>query len=189
MCAELRTTFYPIAWDVSYAVLPEYRGKGYASEALTVFTGFLKQFSIPVAYLDISSLNPASEHVAAKAGYKKDADSSHIDPKHLEELDVLYNWVYKLHAMRDMYFNNGVNAFYEDRYAVAVSCFKKALAAPYEGGLNTDAQIYSNMGISSSHGGNYEDAYKYLKKAQQLGLYNDVISRELKWLKANAGIG
>lgn len=189
MCAEPRTTFYPIAWDVSYAVLPAYRGKGYAVEGLMAFTDFLKQFNIPVAYLDISSQNKASEHVAAKAGYKKNDFSSHVDLKHFEDLDVLYNWEYELISMRDMYFNKGVSAFNEDRYALAVDSFRKAVTEPYSGGPNTDALCYSNMGIASSHGGDYCNAYVYLKKAMQLGLCNDVITRELNWLKENKGIG
>ena len=52
----------------------------------------------------------------------------------------------------------------------------------------SDAQIYSNMGMAYSSMRQYQEAFKYLKKAQALGLTNPSIERELQWLRNNVGM-
>lgn len=185
---ELQRDHYGnVAWNISYAILSNYRNKGYATEALDSFTEEIKQYSIPTAFLDISTLNVESERVAEKAGYKKNHHVGHFDPLH-EELDMLFHWEIQLHSMRDVYFQMAINAFRQKNYREAEKIFEKALAEKYEGSPNTDALCYSNMGMACSSYGNYNKAFQCLKKAQSLGLNNPSIEKELLWLRNNKGI-
>ena len=176
-----------VAWNVSYAILPEYWNKGYATEALIAFTNEIKQYSIPKAFLDISTLNVNSEKVAQKTGFIQNSEVAHMDPEH-EELDMLFHWEKKLHSQRDFYFSQGISAFRQKQYRDAEQLFMRALGEEYEGSPNTDALCYSNMGMACSSYGNYEKAFQCLRKAQSLGLSNPSIERELLWLKTNKGL-
>ncbi|MCR4853324.1 MAG: GNAT family N-acetyltransferase [Prevotella sp.] len=172
-----------VAWNVSFAILPQYWNCGYASEALKSFTNEIKHYSIAKAFLDISELNTASEKVAQKAGYKRSNQAVHMDPNHME-LDVLFHWYMMLHSQREVFFSMGISAFRQKDYKGAENYFIKALEAEYEGGPNTDALCYSNMGMACSSYGNYDKAFKYLQKAKSLGLSNPSIEQELNWLKS-----
>ncbi len=176
-----------VAWNVSYAILPAYRNRGYATEALCSFTNEISKYSISSAFLDISVLNTYSEKVADNAGYVKNHRVGHIDPKH-EELDVLFHWEKKFHSQRDVYFQMGINAFRSKKYREAEKYFAQALEEEYNGNPNTDALCYSNMGMACSSYGNYNKAFQCLKKAQSLGLTNPSIERELRWLRDNVGL-
>lgn len=178
-----------ITWNTSYAILPEYRNQGYATEAVIGFTDYLMNFNISKTFLDISDDNIPSKKVAEKAGYKYNKDTAHFDPEHMD-LGLLFHWEKMLRSQRDNYFGMAVNAFRQKDYRGAESYFEKALQEPLAPGSPcSDAQIYSNMGIACSSYGNYRLAYTYLKKAQSLGLTNPSIERELNWLRTNKGIG
>ena len=176
-----------IAWNISYAIHPVFRNYGFATEALSAFTNYIKKYSICLAYLDISSSNVCSEAVARKAGYVKNQTTGYLDPEH-EELGFRFHWEIRLHSGRDLYFSMGVNAHQNKEYRKAESYFAQALNEEYEGNLNTDAMCYSNMGMACSSYGNYEKAFKCLKIAQSLGLTNPTIEKELLWLKNNVGL-
>lgn len=176
-----------VAWNIAYAFLPKFWNKGFATEALIAFTNDIKQYSIPKAFLDISTVNTSSERVAQKAGYIQNIQKAHMDPEH-EELDILFHWEKKLHSQRDFYFSHGISAFRQKHYKDAEQLFMRALDEEYEGSPNTDALCYSNMGMACSSYGNYEKALQCLKKAQSLGLTNPSIERELLWLRTNKGL-
>lgn len=177
-----------VCWNVSYAIMPKQRNMGYATEALLEYMKFLKQYSIPKAYLDISENNVASQKVAERVGFKLNPKSHHIDPKHLE-LGILWHWEYTMFSKRDVFFCEAISHYQMHDYRGAVVLFQQAIEQPYnEGALNTDALCYSNMGIAYSSCHEYVKAYECLNKALSLGLNNASIQRELSNLKA-IGIG
>ena len=58
-----RNTNQPM-WNVGYAILPNYRKRGFASDAVNGLTEFLLQnFSIQQVMLDISTDNAGSVHI------------------------------------------------------------------------------------------------------------------------------
>lgn len=88
-----------------------------------------------------------------------------------------------------MYFNQAVHYYRQKNYIGAINAFQQALNEPYQPGTPyTDAQIYSNMGMALSSVGQYREAFNALKKAQQLGLNNPSIEKELLWLHNNKGL-
>ena len=176
-----------ISWNTSYAIHPSYRRNGYATEALTGFTEFIKQYNIAKSFLDISDDNENSKKVAQKAGYKYNRDTAHVDPQHME-LSVLFHWELMLHSSRNQYFSMGCQAYKSKDYRSAEQFFQQALNEEYDDGPNTDALCYSNMGMACTSYGNYTKAFQCLKKAQSLGLTNASIERELNWLKVNKGL-
>ena len=83
--------------------------------------------------------------------------------------------------MRDQLCYKAVQ-IYKQNEAQAHSLFVQALQFPYENGSPwTDAQIYSNMGMSC--GDDYAKAYTYLQKAVSLGLTNPSIIKEINWIE------
>ena len=176
-----------LAWNVSYAIMPDYWNNGYATEALLAFTEEIKKYQIPNAFLDISSKNTTSERVARKAGYTKNTIWAHWDGERTY-LETLFHWEKKLRSKRDYYFSEAVNAYRRKEYREAEQLFMQALEEVYEGSPNTDALCYSNMGMACTSYGNYVKALNCLKKAQSLGLTNPSIEKELIWLKTHKGL-
>lgn len=177
------------SWNTSYAIHPEYRGCGYATEAVIAFTNHVKQYAINKSYLDISDENEPSKCVARKAGYVLNKDTAHVDQKHLELL-MLFHWEKQLHSQREILFNKATTAFRSKDYQMAENLYERALEYPYErGSAYTDAQCYSNIGMACSSYGNYTKAYQCLMKAKSMGLTNASIEKELAWLHNNKGIG
>lgn len=176
-----------ISWNSAYAIHPTYRRNGYATEALIGFTEHIKQYNIAKSFLDISDDNENSKKVAQKAGYKFNRNTAHFDPKH-EELSVLFHWEFMLHSNRNRLFSMGCQAYKSKDYRSAEQYFQQAINEDYDGGPNTDALCYSNMGMACTSYGNYTKAFQCLKKAKSLGLTNPSIERELNWLKVNKGL-
>lgn len=176
-----------VAWNIAYAFLPEYWNKGFATEALIAFSNDIKQYSIPKAFLDISTINSNSERVAQKAGFVQNTSMAHMDPEH-EELDILFHWEKSLHSLRDYYYSQGISSFKQKQFRDAEQFFMRALDEEYEGSPNTDALCFSNMGMACSSYGNYDKAFQCLRTAQSLGLNNPSIERELRWLRDNVGL-
>ena len=184
-----RNTNLPM-WNVGYAVLPSERRKGYASAAVTGLSNYLLQnYSFPQVMLDISMDNKASEKVAEKCGFKVPYPrAGYIDEQH-PEVGMRLRWFKQLAGQRTMYFNQAVHYYRQKNYVGAINAFRQALNEPYQPGTPyTDAQIYSNMGMSLSSVGQYREAFNALKKAQQLGLNNPSIEKELLWLRNNQGL-
>ena len=184
-----RNTNLPM-WNVGYAILPSERRKGFASAALTGLSNYLLQnYSFPQVMLDISMDNKASERVAEKCGFKVPYPrAGYIDEQH-PEVGMRFRWFKQLAGQRTMYFNQAVHYYRQKNYIGAINAFQQALNDPYQPGTPyTDAQIYSNMGMALSSVGQYREAFNALKKAQQLGLNNPSIEKELLWLHNNKGL-
>lgn len=184
-----RNTNMPM-WNVGYAMLPEYRGHGYASAAVNGLTNYLLQnYSFPHVMLDISIDNKASERVAEKCGFEVPYPrAGYIDELH-PEVGMRFRWFKQLVGQRTMYFNQAVHFYRQKNYTMAIANFRSALNEPYQPGTPyTDAQIYSNMGMALSSLHQYSEAFNALKKAQSLGLNNPSIEKELLWLRNNQGL-
>lgn len=184
-----RNTNLPM-WNVGYAVLPSERRKGYASAAVTGLSNYLLQnYSFPQVMLDISMDNKASEKVAEKCGFKVPYPrAGYIDEQH-PEVGMRFRWFKQLAGQRTIYFNQAVHYYRQKNYVGAINAFRLALNEPYQPDTPyTDAQIYSNMGMALSSVGQYREAFNALKKAQQLGLNNPSIEKELLWLRNNQGL-
>ncbi len=184
-----RNTNLPM-WNVGYAVLPSERRKGYASAAVTGLSNYLLQnYSFPQVMLDISMDNKASEKVAEKCGFKVPYPrAGYIDEQH-PEIGMRFRWFKQLAGQRTIYFNQAVHYYRQKNYVSAINAFRQALNEPYQPDTPyTDAQIYSNMGMALSSVGQYREAFNALKKAQQLGLNNSSIEKELLWLRNNQGL-
>ena len=184
-----RNTNLPM-WNVGYAILPSERRKGFASAALTGLSNYLLQnYSFPQVMLDISMDNKASERVAEKCGFKVPYPrAGYIDEQH-PEVGMRFRWFKQLAGQRTMYFNQAVHYYRQKNYIGAINAFQQALNEPSQPGTPyTDAQIYSNMGMALSSVGQYREAFNALKKAQQLGLNNPSIEKELLWLRNNKGL-
>ena len=177
-------------WNVGYAILPDYRNRGYASAALNGLTNFLLQnFSFPQVMLDISDDNTVSEAVAKKCGFTKPNDQTGYFDREHPEIGMRFRWFKQLAGQRTMYFNQAVHFYRQKAYQQSIQAFNQALKEPYQPGTPyTDAQIYSNLGMALSSVRQYREAFNALKKAQSLGLNNPSIEKELLWLRNNQGI-
>lgn len=177
-------------WNMSYAISPAYRRRGYAADAVQGLTNFLlHNFSIPQVMLDINEKNIASIAVARKCGFKKPTvNFGYIDFEH-PDMGMRMRWFKQLNDKRAMYFNQAAQAYRQKNYAEAIDYFNQALNESYQSGTPfTDAQIYANIGMAFSSIKQYATALNYLKKAKSLGLNNPSIERELQWLRNNVGI-
>lgn len=180
-----------IFWNVGYAIAPQYRRRGYATNALNGLTEYLlNNFSIQKVSLDISEENNLSKKVAEKCGFRIPAGPrmGYYDVNHME-LGMRFKWVKSLSGKRVELFNKAASLFRMKNYAASISYYKLALNEAYVPGTPfTDAQIYSNMGIAYSASRQYQEAFRLLKKAKSMGLNNAVIEKELKWLRDNVGL-
>lgn len=184
-----RNTNLPM-WNVGYAILPEYRRRGYASAAVNGLTNYLLQnYSFPQVMLDISMDNHKSESVARKCGFEVPYPrAGYLDEQH-PEIGMRLRWYKQLAGQRTMFFNQAVHCYRQKNYAGAIQNFQQALNEPYQPGTPyTDAQIYSNLGMALSSVHLYREAFDALKKAQSLGLNNPSIEKELLWLRNNKGL-
>lgn len=177
-------------WNVGYAIHPSYRRSGFASDALNTLSSFLlSNYAFPNVVLDISTDNEVSEKVAQKCGFEKINNGIALYDFKNPDVGIRFKWERKLSGKRSLYFNQAAQLFRTRSYKDSINIYKKALSEPYnEGSPYTDAQIYSNIGMAYSALKNYTDALYYLKKARNLGLTNNVIERELKWLKDTFGL-
>lgn len=175
--------------DIGYAISPEHRNKGFASEALRGITDFiLGNTNIQRVTLDISDENVGSIEVAKKCGFIKELSNrmAFIDPNHLE-LGPRSKWVKVASEDRRSVFQKAVNAFRVKDWPHTIFLFKKALEYDEIPGFS-DALCYSNMDMAYSSNRQYQEAFRCLQKAQSLGLYNSSIDRELQWLKNHVGL-
>ena len=181
------------AWNIGFAILPLYRGNGYAKEAVNAIASILSSFPIKTMELDISTDNKAAEAVAKACGcvqFKSPTGGilGFKDPQH-PELGIRTCWVrsVKTSGKRDEYGNEAIEAHKDKDYRSAITYYKEALNEPYPtGSLFTDAQIYSNMAMAYSSLRRFAKAYLLLKKAWEMGCQNESVKRELQWMRDNA---
>lgn len=74
---------------------------------------------------------------------------------------------------RNKEFSNGVSAYQEKHFDMAITYFKMALRAPFDGGPNTDNLILNNIGTCYSVNNMHNEAIHYYKQAIENGLDND----------------
>lgn len=182
-----------IAWNIGYAVAPLHRGQGYATGALNALSEYLlRSFSILTLSLDICMSNKVSQRVAEKCGYQIPVEPGkrigYIDPEHME-MGMRLKWFRSMSDKRATLFKRAIESAHVKDFHTAIKYYKAALDEMYQNGSPfTDAQIYSNLGMSYSSIGQYNEAFRCLKKAQALGLNNPSIESELLWLRNNAGL-
>lgn len=180
-----------LMWNVGYAVLPEFRNLGYASNALNALTNYLlNSFSVQLVSLDICAENKLSEKVATKCGFKKPETGEKIGYFDLEHMDLVvrFKWYKSISSKRVTYFNQASQAYRMKDYNSSIKLYQSALSEEYpQGTPYTDAQIYANMAMAYSSIYDYETDYKLLMKAKRLGLTNASIEKELTWLRTNCG--
>lgn len=186
---ELTKIFNKEMWSIAYAIHPNHRRKGFATSALSGVTKLLSNSSfIEFAILDICVDNIYSEKVAFKCGYSHRKDLAYNDLAH-PDMNLRYKWIKPLIGKRIIYFNQALQASRDKKHKEALELLQKSIKEEYQpNSPQTDAQIYSNMGMCYSSMGQYEKAFICLVKAQTLGLTNTQITNELIWLKKNAGI-
>lgn len=167
--------------NTSYALLPQYRGNGYATAALTMLGVFMTGSQADELVLDISMDNEASMNVARAANYQTDR-VGYMDWEH-PEVGMRKKWRYSLSAPRIINFRKAQEYHQRKEYTSAISFWKKALDCDYPQGTPfTDAQIISNLGMEYSSNKEYRKAYECLTKAQQMGLDHPSIIKEINWL-------
>ena len=186
-----------IMWNVAYAIHSKYRRKGYAYEALIGLVEILKNYSISVISLDISESNIASSNLAEKCGFEilrteMGGKVGFIDPENID-LGLRLKWVKSLidNKSKRNYLNfQAVQAYRNKNYNLAIELFIQSLKEPMpQGSPYSDGQIFSNLGMAYSSIQQYFKAYECLSKAFNLGIRNDNVIRELRWLKDNIGLG
>ena len=173
-----------IVGETSYAILPQYRGNGYAKAALTVLGVMLTGSQINKLVLDISLDNEASMAVARAANFQSDR-VGYVDWEH-PETGMRKKWTFNLSAKRIILFRKAQECHARKDYASAIRYFQSALEEDYPAGTPfTDAQIIANMGMEYSSNEQYREAYECLTRAEAMGLHNDSITKELGWLTAH----
>ncbi len=182
-----------LAWNIGYAIAPQYREQGFATGALSALSEYLfRTFTILNLSLDISLSNKASQRVAEKCGFKLPEEPrmriGYIDPEH-EEIGMRLKWFRMKRDKRTLLFKRAIEAAHLKDFYSSIELYKEALADGCQNGSSiTDAQIYSNLGMSYSSVKQYNEAFRCLKKAQALGLNNSAIENELAWLRRNVGL-
>lgn len=176
-------------WNVGYAILPEYRRRGYASAAVSGLSNyFLQKYPFSIVVLDICMENKPSEGVAKKCGFIKQGNLVYYDQDHMD-LGLRYHWYKQNNDERAKHFHKAIRLYRQKAYFEAINEFQQALHASYQPNtLYTDAQIYSNIGMALSSVGSYLEAFNCLMKAKQLGLTNPSIEKELLWLRNKKGL-
>jgi RimJ/RimL family protein N-acetyltransferase len=186
-----------VYWSIGVTIHPSYRNRGYATEILKDICMVLAQERFDDALLDISEDDVYMERAAKSAGFTKieyrqnGYRMGRIDLAH-PEIGMHNIWCRKVHELceRDTLCNEALSLARNREYLTAINKYQLALtkAVPQYSGW-TDAQIYSNLGMCYSSSRRYHEAFRCLKKAQDLGLNNPSIQQELLWLRNNVGLG
>lgn len=188
----IQDNFSQLMWNVGFAILPSYRRKGYAYQAVCGLSGILYRFKIDTIMLDISEFNTASESLAKKCGFEVmespyGGKMRFIDPEH-EELGARSRWTKKVHETgnRDKLCENAVLSYRNKNFSQAIEFFKAALREPMSpGSPSSDGLICANIGMAYYSIRDYNEAYRYYKKAYEMGIRNASIIDKLKWLENN----
>lgn len=185
-----------VCWNVGYAMLPQYRRHGFVKEALMSLSRIFQQFSIDNIVLDISENNVASKLLAESCGYEPLRSNSggfvgFLDPEHME-LGMRLRWVknIRIQSERMKLGMQAIAAYRNKDYRQCISLYERALQLECPADCPfSDGQIYANMAMAYSSLRDYRTDYYYLKKAYDMGVRNQSVLKELKWLKDNVGIG
>ena len=161
-----------VAGDLYVGIIPSFRGQKCALAPVTVMSGLLTGSYLDSLNADLSLTGnkKTMASILDNAGYSGNPGS-----------DV---WSISLSSNRMVYFREAQHCASRKDYRGAIEAYNKALKSPATGHQVSDAQIYSNLGMSYSELEQYATAYKCLKKAESLGLHNPQITQELGWLES-----
>lgn len=190
---EFRKEGNDINGYVSYAILPEFRGRELTENTLKTFCAICKDSQLANLALDICMSNEASTAIAQKCGFTDVSPYTgqrvgFIDPDRME-MGMRKHWYFNLHqqmSQREILCRQAMQAYQVKDYESSISLFLQALqkeclvACPF-----SDAQIFANIAMSYSSVQEYTKAYQCLVKAMQGGIKNDAVLNELNWLMTN----
>lgn len=162
-----------VTGDLYVGIMPSLRGRKCAVAPVTVMSGLLTG-----SYLD--SLNADLSLTVDKRTMASILDNAGYSANPGSEV-----WSVSLSSNRMVYFREAQHCASRKDYRGAIEAYNKALKSPATGHQISDAQIYSNIGMSYSELEQYATAYKCLKKAESLGLHNPQITQELGWLESH----
>lgn len=178
---------------VDLAILPAYRNKGFAANAIQAVEDILSDNPIKVMVLDFGTGNIPARAVAAKCGFSQRTNPmggvmGYYDDS-FPEVGMRTKWAKRMGVsdLRADVFRKGNEAFMRKDYATAIRLYNEAMQKPYRAGSPfTDAMAYSNIGMAYSSLRQYRDAYVNLMKAWNMGCQNPSVAKELEWLRRNA---
>lgn len=186
---ELERVNENLVGNISYAIHPDFRNKGYAREALHSLCIITNESQLSALKLDISTDNIISERIARTLGFIADKQRPLFDSRR-PETGIRFAWYsecYKAPSKRIELSVNAINCFREKNYYKAIDLLRESLKYKNPAGSpHSDAQIYSNLGMALSTTKQYKEAYDYLMKAYNAGLRNKSTLNEIEWLKTNA---
>lgn len=171
---------------ITYAILPDYRNYGLASEALMNLRNETKNAGVEILKLIISTANKASRRVAEKCGFKcKDSQIQVADDSNLA---IMLTWAYVFAehiSKREVLVKKGLEAFRKEECDKAIRLYQNALKfkcprrCPYNDGTTYKylAEVFAYQRI-------YGKAYESYQKAKSFGLKDSQIDKELKWLES-----
>lgn len=174
--------------NVSYAIHLNYRNKGYAKEALRFICDITCQSQLYALKLDIQIDNTASSCIAEKLDFIVNKQIALLDPN-IPDTGLRFAWYRECNKdlpLRLKFANNAINCYKEKNYFKAIDLFKEALR--HDNPINskqTDAQVYSNLGMALSATKQYKEAYNCLMNSFNLGLRNDLLLKEIRWIENN----
>lgn len=172
---------------VTYAVLPDYRNYGLASEALMNMRKETKEAGVESVVLFISTENKASRRVAEKCGFKcKDEQLFFADE---EGISIMLPWKYVFSehiSKREVMVKKALEAFKKEECDKALRLFENSLRFKCPRRCTySDGIIYSYIGDVYTYQHQLEKAYDAYKKALSLGCSDDRINKQIKWLESN----
>ena len=172
---------------VTYAVLPQYRNYGLASEALMNMREKAKEAGIDTIILYISTENMPSRRVAEKCGFKcKDEKFSIVDN---EGIAIMLPWIYTFSdhiSKREAMVKKALEAFKKEETDKAIRLYENSLKfkCPRRCSYD-DTTIYSFIGDVYLYQRKFGKAYAAYQKAKSLGCTDEKIDKQIKWLESN----
>ncbi len=180
-------------WHIYFAIEPEARRKGHATEALNGLTEFLlRKFAYPRVVADIAMTNTAALRVVEKCGYVKPPSRlAHVDFRRVLQ-GARFSWYRLQTGRRALLAAKGMQCYGINRFTDAIHLWHQSLGYRYdESTPYTDLWISSNLGMAYSSARLYVQARQWLERAEVLadiqGVAHSYISRELAWIDSLTG--
>ena len=211
--AESRDLFDEPTCEIAFAILPKYRNKGFATDAVINILSLLKNTRLKQACLDFPMDDLIVEKIAKKCGFSK-VNASMINMSQFESNGPIYvspwanvagnkanvafidqenphmgmrhMWIRPIHisSRRDMLGDRAIQEYRNKNYHEAIRLMHEALEIPYTpGSVHDDGTLLSNLGMGYSSIGQYRVAYKHLLAAREHGIDNPTVQKEIRWLE------
>ena len=172
---------------ITYAILPDYRNYGLASEALMNLRNETKKAGVDILNLTISTSNKASRRVAEKCGFKcKDPKLQLADDAGLAMM-LTWKYVFAEHiSKREIMVKKGLEAFKQEECDKAIRLYENALKfkCPRRC-IFSDSVTFTYIAEVYAYQRKFGKALDAYKKAKSLGTDNPKIDKEIKWLESN----